>query len=1264
MKTRWTTLLVSALLLACTSASADDGEKTLKEMTGGNTDNQLEVTPGDIGHTVSDAEHAFIDMMKFYVPSQAASGLVEPVFYNDVDLNYVEDLSVAKPLVSVFIYGPSIPVDDTAFAHSFMDTFAGVSLNDGENWKATNLSMHAAESSFTLGIDGGGSSGDKLPADHNQLEKDDGLISFHAQGMEYPYANQCTDCHGPTLEGGHHREPSCYSCHGPVWKEEAPDGITVVYIEEATFKDKENNDGKLDVAGDVEGADYMTTVTLINGITEDVLATEETDKKGEFVFELKLGGTPPCTVAVIADGVQSLPVPVLDDKTGEAIEDCEGEPFDLTVYPGGAYNVFHATAGNKVLVAWPSRYCRQGQPAYAMAWDGDDTDMDPDLIAKRENLATFMGVDVEKDLYLTDLFGVAGSQGSVDFADEGYPQAGEVPHGCVWTARGVLLPGDDPRTGEAEATHMVWTKPERLTSGRRDPNRIEVKGVQGAGFVITWQEDPDGLRPGQGLGPGEGWSGAVAHDKTDVWYSFIPWEYFDLVEDSAETTGDPVFIEDHDLMLTGRPQVYVPMAVPMRLTNNDKCVADEYRPGATPSESKFFSYCNFDVAEPYGLQNFCSDVVDIPTGQDGSLGPICVNAEGLPNIANTASTRPRTSLQGYDSDGDTLVDSAWVIVAAEESKGLGRYAFLPDGTPCEEDVTDDPFCSADIGKNQWYFSFDMGDPATSSTMVEPNGLVQNLVKQGNLLNQPEVDWQTGGFYNPISTADMWGFGGYNYLLYNTEIARRSSLLVQSIAKAEASNSRILATPSWKQGTMRQGGPADTMLRRIVLPGDYYAGIVNNPYAFTNMACDSWLIGADVNPYYPGGVCGAPATNLSSVVPDTCKDDGTGSEVDCPTVDFTASMYGIGDTNPILQGFIQGEGNTTRVLTWHQCPSDGTQIEGDFDAVTCDTDLRDDGFVNLKDQSWYNPLDISKGHRGFIDGDFVMFLYAWSPNWRLNAKGNDRYDLYVRRSFDGGTTWQTTPDSFAASDGLTYSGDGTVTCENYRSLETGTSGDLEPKICYEYGAGVAEQARNITQHSRMRVTTLDPRYASTPATITPDCLNGLGLVDLGAWSCGDTLTYDSDQRNPSRYFMVYETGDNSTVQVGEAEPEDLFYGRAESFGDDYVVWTETDTGYVDPDTVCYPTVAYGDEKIVGTPVEGSGFCNEFDRMNTSGDTHSSEGDLEANPDGSKLYGVWTQWVFDEYGEEVIESEAAARRIWFLDEWISDINSWTLPGTSQP
>jgi len=735
-------------------------------------------------------------------------------------------------------------------------------------------------------------------------------------------------------------------------------------------------------------------------------------------------------------------------------------------------------------------------------------------------------------------------------------------------------------------------------------------------------------------------------------------------------------------LLTGRPQVYVPMAVPMRLTNNDKCNAEYFGPEGSilPEDPQYFSYCNVDVASFYGLQNFCADVVQVPTGQDGSLGDICVNDDGLPNIANTASTRPRTSLQGYDSDFDGLVDRAWVIVAAEESKGLGRYAFLPGGTPCEDVRADDPAydpdCGADIGKNQWYFSFDMGDPATSATATHENGLVQNLVKQGNLLNQPEVDYRTGEFYPVLNTSQMWDFGTYNYDLYNTEIARRSSLLVQSIGKASNSMSRILATPSWKQGVMRQGGPADTMLRRIVLPTDYAEGIDNNPYAFTNMECNSWLIGVGQNPYYPGGVCGEPATNLSGVIPDVCKDDATGALVDCPTVTFVGSTFGTSITNPILQGYEQGEGNQTRVLTWHQCPSDGIAQDyseltnGGYTPRTCDDDNRTDAFKNLKDQSWYNPLDVSKGHRGFIDGDFVMFLYAWSPNWRLNAKGNDRYDLYVRRSFDGGQTWQTTPSAFTASDGESYPGNGTVTCETYRSQDTGTSGALEPHVCYDYVAGANEQARNLTQHSRMRVTTLDPRYAPTPASITDGCGEGLDEALAAVVTCDDgSILHDSDLRDPSRYFMVYETGDNSTVAEGEAEPEDLFYSRAESFGDDYVVWTETDTG-LDGDTssetsVCYPTTAYEDAKVVGTVVEGSGFCNEFDRMNAGGDTHSSEANLEANPDGSKLYGVWTQWVMDELGEDVIDSEANMRRIWWIDNWRSPIleNVWTLQGTSQ-
>jgi hypothetical protein len=222
------------------------------------------------------------------------------------------------------------------------------------------------------------------------------------------------------------------------------------------------------------------------------------------------------------------------------------------------------------------------------------------------------------------------------------------------------------------------------------------------------------------------------------------------------------------------------------------------------------------------------------------------------------------------------------------------------------------------------------------------------------------------------------------------------------------------------------------------------------------------------------------------------------------------------------------------------------------------------------------------------------------------------------------------------------------------------------VCYDYPAGVNEQARNVTQHSRMRVTTLDPRYAPTPASITETCLEVMSdTIDTSMWSCDDTSTdNDSDLRNASRYFMVYETGDNSTVQAGEAEPLDLFYSRAVSFGDDYEVWAETDSDSANP-TLCYPNDPHEDEGIIGSVVEGSGFCNEFDRMNARGDTHSSEANLEATPAGTKLYGAWAQWVFDETGEEAIESDAMARRIWWIDDYISDNedNVWTLPGTNQ-
>jgi hypothetical protein len=157
--------------------------------------------------------------------------------------------------------------------------------------------------------------------------------------------------------------------------------------------------------------------------------------------------------------------------------------------------------GNKVLVGWLSKYCEGGEPAYTL----DDVNDN-----EKTDLATFMELP-DGAIYLEDLFGVAGSQGSVDYTAQGFPEVGEVPYSCVWAARGTLEYDED------ELSHdIVWRKAERLTSGRRDANRLEAAAADGAGFVMVWQEDPKGLRPGSGLGPGEGWSGAIVNAKTDV----------------------------------------------------------------------------------------------------------------------------------------------------------------------------------------------------------------------------------------------------------------------------------------------------------------------------------------------------------------------------------------------------------------------------------------------------------------------------------------------------------------------------------------------------------------------------------------------------------------------------------------------------------------------------------------------------------------------------------------------------------------------------
>jgi hypothetical protein len=339
-----------------------------------------------------------------------------------------------------------------------------------------------------------------------------------------------------------------------------------------------------------------------------------------------------------------------------------------------------------------------------------------------------------------------------------------------------------------------------------------------------------------------------------------------------------------------------------------------------------------------------------------------------------------------------------------------------------------------------------------------------------------------------------------------------------------------------------------------------------------------------------------------------------------------------------------EGGIAKIWSWQQY---GLSYG---DATTTAWTLHDT--VNsTDDQSWENPYDVAKGHRGFMSGDMILAMYAWSPNWLANTVGHDNYNLYARRSFDGGQTWTTTPSDWSP-DGLdediTWTADGTTTCEwmaSESTVVTCDSADVsgECAVCTDYGAGAFEQARNLSQLVGTGETILDPRYAPTTRSITEASVSTASLPE------GFTAPlYDDDTRNPSRFFMVYETGDNTTVAEGEAEPLDLFYSRAVNWGDDFLVWAEEGDM-----SACLPDADAED------PLAGTGFCNEFEALEGSKLSLSGEASITASPGGQFFYAVWNQEDLDKH-ERVIGSDAWFRRVLFVEDYIPTDDGGTDPG----
>ena len=86
------------------------------------------------------------------------------------------------------------------------------------------------------------------------------------------------------------------------------------------------------------------------------------------------------------------------------------------------------------------------------------------------------------------------------------------------------------------------------------------------------------------------------------------------------------------------------------------------------------------------------------------------------------------------------------------------------------------------------------------------------------------------------------------------------------------------------------------------------------------------------------------------------------------------------------------------------------------------------------------------------------------------------------------------------------------------------------------------------------------------------------------------------------------------------------------------------------TICYPSDAQGDEDVP-TGLVGSGFCNVFDRLDQgSPGLRAGEASLEANPGGEFMHGARAHWLHDDVTDGLAESDAMARSVWWMDDYI--------------
>ncbi|MFP3938702.1 MAG: hypothetical protein ACOC7L_01615 [Acidobacteriota bacterium] len=222
------------------------------------------------------------------------------------------------------------------------------------------------------------------------------------------------------------------------------------------------------------------------------------------------------------------------------------------------------------------------------------------------------------------------------------------------------------------------------------------------------------------------------------------------------------------------------------------------------------------------------------------------------------------------------------------------------------------------------------------------------------------------------------------------------------------------------------------------------------------------------------------------------------------------------------------------------------------------------------------------------------------------RGSVNVNLFIRRSFDGGATWTTTPAGLGGT-GTTYDQVFGVGERVWTVTRTLSAGEFEP-------------ARDVSQLTSNKETVLDPRYSPTNIG-TQTSVERILLPD-GTYQYVAGGLYPDDVRDPSKLFAVFETGDATTVLLGgEADPLDLFGSRATVYGD---FWDTEDVF-----------------------AQGKGLWEErWDWLENKKDVLSGEASIAGSPGGAYLWAVWNEWM-EHDGGHVYESDPMFRRLWWDD-----------------